>query len=128
MEVSDTGQLFDVDDFVMTRSPFEVAVGNRKVPTTHVAWHVIEVNIQECSAGTQYWYTCRPHIPETRGRYESREFRDWAGNELRKFNQIELEAYEPPEVENEKPTSEELMQKIIELFKKGPPTDAEQAE
>lgn len=119
-----TEQLFHVDEFVQTKSPFEISVDNRKVPTTNVAWHVIEVMLQTCSAGTQIWYTCRPHIPETRGRYESVQFRDWTGNELRKFNQIELEHYQPPKrdpvlnLKDELGNPNDLMKEIIELVSK----------
>lgn len=115
-----TEQLFFVDSYVQTKNPFDITVRGKPVPTMHVAWHIIEVNAQTCSAGTQYWYICRPHLPE-QNRYD-RSFRDWAGNELRKFNQIELERYtEPePEPEDDKPTAEALMEKIIKLVEKGP--------
>lgn len=113
-----TSQLFAVDEWVQCKTPFDLTVRGKPVPTIQVAWHIIEVNIQECSAGTQYWYTCRPHIPE-QNRYD-RTFRDWTGNEMRKFNQIELEHYQKPEPENDQPTAEVLMEKIIKLVEKGP--------
>jgi len=117
-----TEQLFHVDEFLQTKSVFEVAAGTKKIPSVNVAWHVIEVNLQTCSAGTQIWYTCRPHIPET-NRYD-RSFRDWTGNELRKFNQIELEHYQPPKpdpvlnLKDELGNPNELMKEIIELVSK----------
>jgi hypothetical protein len=123
-----TEQLFFVDSYVQTKSPFEVLVGGRPVPTQTVAWHVIEVNAQTCSAGTQYWYTCRPHLPEKSGKY-GRLVRDWAGNELRKFNQIELEKFEDladdDEVSIDPTTAAEMMKQLFALVKKGPPKDAE---
>ena len=111
-------QLFNVDEWVQCKTPFDVSHRGKSIPTMHVAWHVIEVNMQQCSAGTQYWYTCRPHIPE-QNRYD-KTFRDWTGNEMRKFNQIELEYYQPAEPEDDKPTAEALMEKIIKLVEKGP--------
>jgi len=121
-----TEQLFNVDDFLQTKNAFEIAVGNRKVPTTRVAWHVIEVNTQTCSAGTQYWYTCRPHIPEMH-KYD-RSFRDWTGNELLKFNQIELERFEDLQDDVEEPidptTAGVLLKQITDMIVKGKPKDA----
>jgi hypothetical protein len=114
--------LYGVGDYLQTKAPFELHVKKGKpVPTTTVAWHVIEVNTQTCAAGSQHWYICRPHIPEV-GRYE-RSFRDWAGNDLRKFNQIEMEPYRQPQNEESGPTSEDLsiipvatMRKVIRLL------------
>lgn len=112
-----SNQQFDVDEWVQCKTPFDISVRGKPVPTVQVAWHVIEVNAQTCSAGTQFWYTCRPHIPE-QNRYD-RTLRDWTGNELRKFNQIELDEYRPPEPETAE-ASGELIQKIIELIQKNP--------
>ena len=113
-------QLFFVDSYVQTKTPFSVSTGGRSVPTTKVAWHVIEVNAQTCIAGTQFWYTCRPHLPE-QNKY-TRSFRDWAGNELRKFNQIELEQYEDLDDDVEPTidptTAGALMNEIVDLVKK----------
>ncbi len=122
-----TEQLFFVDSYVQTKSPFTVSSNGKPKITTTVAWHVVEVNAQTCSAGTQYWYTCRPHLPE-QNRYD-RSFRDWAGNELRKFNQIELEKFEDlaDDVEEsiDPTTAAEMMKQLFALVKKGPPKDAE---
>lgn len=114
-----TKQLFLVDEFVQTKNPFTVSSRGVSRPTTNVAWHVIEVNTQTCTAGTQHWYTCRPHIPEDG---IDRSVRDWGGNELRKFNQIELEHYQPPKkklgLRDDLGNPNDLMREIIQLVKK----------
>ena len=101
---------WSIGEFVTTVAAFEV-LGSKGVrrPSTEVAWHIIEITIQLCPAGTQIWYTCRPHLPE----FSRGNSRDWAGNELRKFNEIELMDVPEPVIDE----TEDLTKQVSDLAK-----------
>lgn len=102
---------WSIGEFVTTVSSYEVAGAKGSRPSTTVAWHIIEINIQLCPAGTQIWYTCRPHIPEFNQLRSSP--RDWAGNDLRKFNEIELTGIPEPAIDE----TEDLAKQVADLAK-----------
>lgn len=113
---------FNVGDWITTLHPYYEsppikAMGDKvkSLRCHRLPMQIVERLIQDCPAGRQIHYKCRPHFIEVRADSYKVEpyWQDWISREVMQFNEIEVEAYteemekvnaeipEPPEAEKE---------------------------